>query len=98
MRFWLCLFLVACATAGIVVGVVGQTGIGLIYPISDRNVWRYIYGLRWLLSRLRLSFWVWASCYRRLYRVLSIMAVPALMDFGVTLLAAHDSVLVITNL
>lgn len=80
---------VACATAGIVVGVVGQTGIGLqftqfLIAMSGGYLWSALALIALAAVILGMGLPVTAA-----YIVLSIMAVPALMDFGVTLLAAH---------
>lgn len=80
---------VACATAGIVVGVVGQTGIGLqftqfLIAMSGGYLWSALTLIALAAVILGMGLPVTAA-----YIVLSIMAVPALMDFGVTLLAAH---------
>lgn len=80
---------VACATAGIVVGVVGQTGIGLqftqfLIAMSGGYLWSVLALIALAAVILGMGLPVTAA-----YIVLSIMAVPALMDFGVTLLAAH---------
>lgn len=80
---------VACATAGIVVGVVGQTGIGLqftqfLIAMSGGYLWSALSLIALAAVILGMGLPVTAA-----YIVLSIMAVPALMDFGVSLLAAH---------
>ncbi len=80
---------VACATAGIVVGVVGQTGIGLqftqfLIAMSGGYLWSVLALIAVAAVILGMGLPVTAA-----YIVLSIMAVPALMDFGVGLLAAH---------
>ncbi|WP_165314046.1 TRAP transporter permease [Vibrio ziniensis] len=80
---------VACATAGIVVGVVGQTGIGLqftqfLIAMSGGYLWSALALIALAAVILGMGLPVTAA-----YIVLSIMAVPALMDFGVTLLSAH---------
>ncbi|MFM2481584.1 TRAP transporter permease [Celerinatantimonas sp. YJH-8] len=80
---------VACATAGIVVGVVGQTGIGLqftqfLIAMSGGYLWSVLALVALAAVILGMGLPVTAA-----YIVLSIMAVPALMKFGVGLLAAH---------
>lgn len=80
---------VACACAGIIVGVIGQTGIGLqftqfLLAMSGGQLWS-ILGLVALAALvLGMGLPVTAA-----YIVLSVMAVPALTDLGVSLLAAH---------
>ncbi|MZI92082.1 TRAP transporter fused permease subunit [Vibrio sp. CAIM 722] len=80
---------VACATAGIVVGVVGQTGIGLqftqfLIAMSGGYLWSVLALIALAAVILGMGLPVTAA-----YIVLSIMAVPALMKFDVGLLAAH---------
>ncbi len=80
---------VACATAGIVVGVVGQTGIGLqftqfLIAMSGGYLWSALALIAIAAVVLGMGLPVTAA-----YIVLSIMAVPALMDFGLGLLTAH---------
>ena len=80
---------VACATAGIVVGVVGQTGIGLqftqfLIAMSGGHLWSALALIAAAAVVLGMGLPVTAA-----YIVLSIMAVPALMDFGLGLLTAH---------
>lgn len=80
---------IACATAGIVVGVVGQTGIGLQFTqfltsLSGGHLWSALMFIAFAAVILGMGLPVTAS-----YIVLSVMAVPALMDLGVPLLAAH---------
>lgn len=79
----------ACATAGIVVGVVGQTGIGLqftqfLIAMSGGYLWSVLALIALAAVILGMGLPVTAA-----YIVLSIMAVPALMKLGVSLLAAH---------
>jgi len=80
---------VACGTAGIVVGVVGQTGIGLqftqfLMALSGGYLWSVL-GLTAIASViLGMGLPVTAA-----YIVLSIIAVPSLTELGVGLLAAH---------
>ncbi len=80
---------VACATAGIVVGVVGQTGIGLqftqfLISMSGGYLWSALVLIAAAAVVLGMGLPVTAA-----YIVLSIMAVPALMDFGLGMLTAH---------
>ncbi|MGL6313813.1 TRAP transporter permease [Vibrio sp. WXL103] len=80
---------VACATAGIVVGVVGQTGIGLqftqfLIALSGGYLFSALALIAVAAVILGMGLPVTAA-----YIVLSIMAVPTLLDFGVSLLAAH---------
>ncbi|WP_246624854.1 TRAP transporter permease [Oceanobacter mangrovi] len=80
---------VACATAGIVVGVVGQTGLGLqftqfLLAMSGGYLWSVLLLIGAAAIVLGMGLPVTAA-----YIVLSIMAVPAMMDLGVSLLAAH---------
>ena len=80
---------VACATAGIVVGVVGQTGIGLqftqfLIAMSGGYLWSVLALIAVAAVVLGMGLPVTAA-----YIVLSIMAVPALMDFGLGVLTAH---------
>jgi TRAP transporter 4TM/12TM fusion protein len=80
---------IACATAGIVVGVVGQTGIGLqftqfLIALSGGQLFAAVALIAFAAVILGMGLPVTAA-----YIVLSIMAVPTLLDFGVGLLAAH---------
>ncbi|OEF27801.1 TRAP transporter permease [Vibrio rumoiensis] len=80
---------VACATAGIVVGVVGQTGIGLqftqfLIALSGGYLWSALGLIAIAAVILGMGLPVTAA-----YIVLSVMAVPALNDFGLGLLTAH---------
>jgi TRAP transporter 4TM/12TM fusion protein len=80
---------VACGTAGIVVGVVGQTGIGLQFTqflmvLSGGYLWSVLALIGVAAMILGMGLPVTAA-----YIVLSIMAVPSLTDLGVGLLAAH---------
>ena len=80
---------VACGTAGIVVGVVGQTGIGLqftqfLMALSGGYLWSALLLIGLAAVILGMGLPVTAA-----YIVLSIMAVPSLMELGVGLLAAH---------
>ena len=80
---------VACGTAGIVVGVVGQTGIGLqftqfLMALSGGHLWSVLILIGIAAVILGMGLPVTAA-----YIVLSIMAVPSLTELGVGLLAAH---------
>ncbi len=79
----------ACAMAGIVVGVVGQTGIGLqftqfLLTLSGGYLWSTFALVTLAASVLGMGLPVTAA-----YIVLSIVAVPALTNFGIPLLTAH---------
>lgn len=80
---------IACATAGIVVGVVGQTGIGLQFTqflttLSGGHLWSAMLFIAFAAVILGMGLPVTAA-----YIVLSVMAVPALMDLNVPMLTAH---------
>ncbi|WP_430461013.1 TRAP transporter permease [Thalassolituus sp. LLYu03] len=80
---------VACATAGIVVGVVGQTGLGLqftqfLLAMSGGYLWSVLVMVALAAVVLGMGLPVTAA-----YIVLSVIAVPAMMKLGVSLLAAH---------
>ncbi|CAM3595727.1 Sialic acid TRAP transporter permease protein SiaT [Vibrio aerogenes CECT 7868] len=80
---------IACATAGIVVGVVGQTGIGLQFTqfltsLSGGHLWSALLFIAIAAVILGMGLPVTAA-----YIVLSVMAVPALMDLGIPMLTAH---------
>ncbi len=79
----------ACATAGIVVGVIGQTGIGLqftefVISLSGGQLWLalLLVGLAALVLGMGLP--VTAA-----YIVLAIMSAPALAQMGLPILTAH---------
>jgi len=79
----------ACGTAGIVVGVVGQTGIGLqftqfLIALSGGHLFAAMALIALAAVILGMGLPVTAA-----YIVLSIMAVPTLLDFGIGMLAAH---------
>ncbi|EKE76756.1 TRAP transporter permease [Gallaecimonas xiamenensis] len=79
----------ACATAGIVVGVVGQTGIGLqftqmLLALSGGYLWGAFILIALAAVVLGMGLPVTAA-----YIVLSVMAVPALNEFGLPVLTAH---------
>jgi TRAP transporter 4TM/12TM fusion protein len=79
----------ACATAGVVVGVIGQTGAGLQFTES---VVELAAGQLWLalvlitVAALVLGMGLPATAA---YIVIAVVAAPALDDLGLTLLAAH---------
>lgn len=80
---------VACASAGIIVGVIGQTGIGLqftqfLLAMSGGQLWSVLGLIAIAALVLGMGLPVTAA-----YIVLSVMAVPALTGLGVSLLAAH---------
>ncbi|WP_299005548.1 TRAP transporter fused permease subunit [uncultured Shewanella sp.] len=80
---------VACGSAGIVVGVVGQTGIGLQFTqflmvLSSGYLWSVLALIAFAAVILGMGLPVTAA-----YIVLSIMAVPSLTELGVDLLTAH---------
>ncbi|MEE3879329.1 TRAP transporter permease [Vibrio sp. YYF0003] len=80
---------VACACAGIIVGVIGQTGIGLqftqfLLAMSGGQLWSVLGLVALAALVLGMGLPVTAA-----YIILSVMAVPALTDLGVSLLAAH---------
>lgn len=80
---------VACAVAGIVVGTIGQTGIGLqftesVVALSSGRLWL---ALAWVaVAALVLGMGLPATAA---YIVLSVMTGPALQELGLTLLTAH---------
>ena len=79
----------ACATAGIVVGVVGQTGVGLqftqaLIALSGGYLWGAFILIAIAAVILGMGLPVTAA-----YIVLSVMAVPALNEFGLPILTAH---------
>lgn len=79
----------ACATAGLVVGVVGQTGIGLQFT-QALLAWSggYLWGAFILVSLAALVLGMGLPVTAA-YIVLSVMAVPALNEFGLPILTAH---------
>lgn len=79
----------ACATAGIVVGVVGQTGIGLLFTQSLLSLsGGHLLGMFALVALAGLVLGMGLPVTAA-YIVLSVLAVPALMEFGLSLLVAH---------
>ncbi|PMH41923.1 transporter [Vibrio sp. 10N.286.49.B3] len=80
---------VACGAAGIIVGVVGQTGIGLqftqfVMDFSGGNMLLALGLISIVALVLGMGLPVTAA-----YIVLAVMAVPMLGDFGLPLLTAH---------
>ncbi len=79
----------ACATAGIVVGVIGQTGIGLqftesVVELAGGALWLALVLIAGAALILGMGLPVTAA-----YIVLSVMAAPALRDLGLPLVVAH---------
>ncbi|WP_269078778.1 TRAP transporter permease [Endozoicomonas numazuensis] len=80
---------VACAAAGIIVGVVGQTGIGLqftqfVVALSGGYLFTALIMISLVALVLGMGLPVTAA-----YIVLAVMAVPLLGDFGLPLLTSH---------
>ena len=80
---------VACAVAGIVVGVIGQTGIGLqftesVVALSGGQLWLGLGLVAVAALILGMGLPVTAA-----YIVLSVMTAPALQELGLTLITAH---------
>ena len=79
----------ACATAGIVVGVIGQTGIGLqftesVVDLAGGALWLALALIAVAALILGMGLPVTAA-----YIVLSVMAAPALKGLGLPLVVAH---------
>lgn len=79
----------ACATAGIIVGVIGQTGIGLqftesVVELSDGALWFALVLIAFSALILGMGLPVTAA-----YIVISVMAAPALSDLGLPIVVAH---------
>ncbi len=79
----------ACATAGIVVGVIGQTGIGLkfsdfIVTLSGGHLWLALILIALASLVLGMGLPVTAA-----YIVVAVLSAPALTDMGLSLLVAH---------
>lgn len=79
----------ACAVAGIVVGVIGQTGLGLqftefVLSLADGRLWLAFVLIAVAALILGMGLPVTAA-----YIVLSVMAAPALQEMGMALVAAH---------
>lgn len=79
----------ACGAAGIIVGVVGQTGIGLQFTqfVMDFSGGQMLIALG-LISIVALILGMGLPVTAA-YIVLAVMAVPMLTDFGLPLLTAH---------
>ncbi|NLS12195.1 TRAP transporter fused permease subunit [Vibrio sp. SM6] len=79
----------ACGAAGIIVGVVGQTGIGLEFTqfVMDFSGGHMLIALG-LISLVALVLGMGLPVTAA-YIVLAVMAVPMLTDFGLPLLTAH---------
>ena len=80
---------VACAVAGIVVGVIGQTGIGLqftesVVALSNGQLWLALALVG--IAALVLGMGLPATAA---YIVLSVMTGPALQELGLALITAH---------
>ena len=80
---------VACGAAGIIVGVVGQTGIGLqftqfVVALSGGYMFTALVLISLVALILGMGLPVTAA-----YIVLAVMAVPLLGDFGLPLLTSH---------
>jgi TRAP transporter 4TM/12TM fusion protein len=79
----------ACAVAGIVVGVIGQTGLGLqftefVISLADGQLWLALVLVAIAALVLGMGLPVTAA-----YIVLSVMAAPALQEMGMALITAH---------
>ncbi len=79
----------ACAVAGIVVGTIGQTGIGLqftesVVSLSSGHLWLALFLVA--IAALILGMGLPATAA---YIVLSIMTGPALQEMGLALITAH---------
>ncbi len=79
----------ACAVAGVVVGVIGQTGLGLqftefVLSLADGKLWLAFILISCAALVLGMGLPVTAA-----YIVLSVMAAPALQEMGMALVAAH---------
>ena len=80
---------VACAVAGIVVGTIGQTGIGLqftesVVSLSDGRLWLAL--ILVAVAALILGMGLPATAA---YIVLAVMTGPALQELGLALITAH---------
>ena len=79
----------ACAAAGIVVGTVGLTGLGLKFSamvISMAGGYKFLAILLVLLASLFLGMGLPVTAA---YVVLAVLAVPGLMQLGISAMAAH---------
>ena len=80
---------VACAVAGLVVGTIGQTGIGLqftesVVSLSDGRLWLAL--ILVAVAALILGMGLPATAA---YIVLAVMTGPALQELGLALITAH---------
>jgi len=80
---------IACAIAGVVVGTIGQTGIGLqftesVVALSGGRLWLALALVA--IAALVLGMGLPATAA---YIVLSVMTGPALQEFGIALVTAH---------
>ena len=80
---------IACAVAGVVVGTIGQTGIGLqftesVVALSDGRLWLALLLVAGAALVLGMGLPATAA-----YIVLSVMTGPALQELGLALLTAH---------
>jgi TRAP-type uncharacterized transport system fused permease subunit len=80
---------IACAVAGIVVGVIGQTGVGLqftesVVSLSGGQLWLAL--LLVAIAALVLGMGLPATAA---YIVLAVMTGPALQELGLALITAH---------
>ncbi|NKB98512.1 MAG: TRAP transporter fused permease subunit [Pseudomonadales bacterium] len=80
---------VACAVAGIVVGTIGQTGVGLqftesVVALSSGHLWLAL--ILVAIAALVLGMGLPATAA---YIVLSVMTGPALQELGLALISAH---------
>ncbi len=80
---------IACAVAGIVVGTIGQTGVGLqftesVVSLSNGQLWLALILIS--IAALVLGMGLPATAA---YIVLAVMTGPALQELGLTLIAAH---------
>ena len=79
----------ACGAAGVIVGVVGQTGIGLQFTQFVMTLsGGYLFTALLLISLVALVLGMGLPVTAA-YIVLAVMAVPLLGDFGLPLLTAH---------
>ncbi len=79
----------ACATAGIVVGVIGQTGIGLqftesVVELASGELWLALAMIAAVALVLGMGLPVTAA-----YIVIAVLAAPALRGLGLPLITAH---------
>mgnify|MGYP001309988382 CR=1 FL=1 len=82
----------ACATAGIIVGVIGQTGLGLqftefVLSLADGQLWLALALVACAALILGMGLPVTAA-----YIILAVMAAPALEELGIALLAGHMAI------